>query len=370
LEKKRILVFIGASYVSGLEIATLHLLKGLKGDGQDVRCIVNGWNDGVFRQKLDEAGIPWYQLKIGWIYLRKPMWTMDSLWHWPGAYRECKRILKEFDPEICYFSSFQTAMMIYPLMKGRNNVYNLQEPRERTRKHLTIYRLLNKRIKIFTTVSGKIVRMLQDLDLPAEKIRLIYNGVPALEEMPATPSGDVLRFGIIGQIVPWKGHDTLVDAVERLVGHATARFVVKIFGNDQNEYAQKIKAAIASKGLENYFEWKGFVREQAEIYREVDAVIVPSLSEEPCSLTILESMMRSKGLIVSDRGGNPELVHHNDSGLIFAAGNPADLALCMQFYLKDRTQVEKMGAKAGQRARESFTDTRMTREYFTVFEEL
>jgi glycosyltransferase involved in cell wall biosynthesis len=369
--KKRIIVFIGASYVSGLEIATLHLLNGLKREGHDVRCIVNGWNDGVFRQKLDDAGIAWWQLKIGWLYIRKPSWTMDTLRHWPGAYRECKRILSAFDPQVCFFSSFQTAMMIYPLLKGRNCVYNLQEPRERTWKHRIIYQLLNKHIKVFTTVSRRIVEMLRNLDLPTEKIRLIYNGVPALENVAATaPAGPAIVFAIVGQIVPWKGHDTLVEAVERLMGHASTPFIVKIFGNDQNDYAQALKATIEAKGLTDLFEWKGFVREQEEIYGQTDIVIVPSLSEEPCSLTILESMMRKKGLIVSDRGGNPELVIHGESGLIFAAGNPADLALCMQFWLKDPTLVPKMGEKAGQRALEAFTATRLTREYLQLFAEL
>jgi hypothetical protein len=33
-----------------LEIATLHLLYGLKENGYDVRCMMNGWNDGVFKK--------------------------------------------------------------------------------------------------------------------------------------------------------------------------------------------------------------------------------------------------------------------------------------------------------------------------------
>ncbi|HEY4109839.1 glycosyltransferase family 4 protein [Puia sp.] len=371
MEKKRILVFIGASYVSGLEISTLHLLHGLKRDGHDVRCVVNGWNDGVFRQKLDEAGIPWWQPKVGWLYIRKPLWTLDSLQHWPRAYRECKRILETFDPQVCHFSSFTTALMIYPLLKGRNCVYNLQEPRERNRKHLFIYGLLNKRFKIFTTVSRRIVSMLEGLDIPKEKIRLIYNGVPALENVVATrPAGEAVVFAIVGQIVPWKGHDTLVEAVERLMGHAPVPFVVYIFGNDQNEYSRRLKATIEVKGLTQLFEWKGFVREQAEIYRQTDVIIVPSLSEEPCSLTILEAMMRKKGLIVSDRGGNPELVTHGETGMIFAAGNPADLALCMQYLLGDAALIEKMGEKAGRKALEAFTETRMTQEYEKVYAEL
>ena len=45
---KKILFFTGGSYVAGLEIVTLQLIKGLKDRGFDVRCVVNGWNDGDF----------------------------------------------------------------------------------------------------------------------------------------------------------------------------------------------------------------------------------------------------------------------------------------------------------------------------------
>ena len=52
--RKKILFFIGGSYVSGLEIITLHLIKELKEKGNTVHCIISGWNDGVFKQKLEE----------------------------------------------------------------------------------------------------------------------------------------------------------------------------------------------------------------------------------------------------------------------------------------------------------------------------
>jgi glycosyltransferase involved in cell wall biosynthesis len=370
LNKKKILVFIGGSYVSGLEIATLHLIIGLKATGNDVRCLISGWNDGVFKQKLDDAGIPWYEVKLGWIYLRKPLWTLDTLVHLPGGYFACKKILQSFDPDICHFCNYGTAIILNQLLKGRNCLYNLQEPHQRTQKHLRVYRLLNKRIKIFTTVSRRIVKILEDLEIPAEKIRLIYNGVPPVENISAkTISDRGIVFAIIGQIVPWKGHDTLVDAVEQLAGSGP-QFVVYIFGNDKNEYAGKLRSKIEAKGLAGYFEWKGFVKEQADIYKQVDVVIVPSLSEEPCSLSILESMMRKKGLIVSDRGGNPELVSHNDSGLVFAAEDPAALAGSMRQFLQEPVLIAKMGNRAGERALVDFTETRMTDEYLRVYEDM
>lgn len=363
------MVFIGGSYVSGLEISTLHLINALKLDGHDVRCVINGWNDGVFKQKLNQYNIPWYEVKLGWLYVTKPLWTLDTLVHWPGAFLTCRKILKEFQPDICHFSSYAAVIMLFPLLKGQNGVYNLQEPHLPTKKDLFIYRLLNKRIKIFTTVSKKIVRMLVDLQVPERKIRLIYNGVPLIPERPLKIPGQPVVFGIIGQVVPWKGHETLVDAVEYLAGSSPGELSVRIFGNDKNEYAGVLRAKIAAKNLDRYFEWKGFVNDQAAIYNQVDVAIVPSLSEEPCSLSILESMMYGKGLIVSDRGGNPELISHEETGLIFAAGDFRSLASSILSFLQDPGLITRMGQAANLTAVKKYTDTRMKDEYIIAYDE-
>ena len=373
MNKKKILVFISASYVSGLEVVTLHLIRQLKERGHDVRCVVNGWNDGVFKQKLDESEIPWYQVKLGWLYVTRPWWTLDTLAHWPGAYGHCRKILRDFDPDICHFCTYANVIMLYPLLKGRKSVYNLQETHEPSKKDLWIYGKLNRRIDIFTAVSGHIVKVLRNLHIPAEKIRLVYNGVPVPPVLPARslrPGRDPV-LGIIGQVASWKGHETLVDAVGILARSANAAdFVVAVFGNDKNDFAASLKTRIAREGLERHFVWKGFLPDQAAIYDQVDIVVVPSLSQEPCSLTILESMMRYKALIVSDRGGNPELVDHEDNGLVFSAENAGQLAACISLLLRNPDMAAEMAERAAAKAGKSFTDSNMTDIYINAYTEL
>lgn len=388
VHKQKILVFISASYVSGLEVVTLHLIRQLKARGHDVRCVVNGWNDGVFKAKLDEANIPWYEVKLGWLYVTKPWWTLDTLAHWPGAYSRCRKILRDFDPDICHFCTYANVIMLYPLLKGRKSVHNLQETDEPSKKNLWIYGRLNRRIDLFTAVSGHIVKVLRNLNIPAEKIRLVYNGVPDLpvpaaasepdrtpvrtpDRTPDRTSNRTPVLGIIGQVASWKGHETLIDATGILASSdQPADFVVAVFGNDKNAFAASLKARIAREGLEKYFVWKGFLPDQAAIYDQVDIVVVPSLSQEPCSLTILESMMRSKALIVSDRGGNPELVDHEDNGLIFPAESADKLAACIRLLLQDPAKAAGMAERAGAKARKSFTDSHMTDVYIETYTEL
>jgi glycosyltransferase involved in cell wall biosynthesis len=369
LKKSKILIFVGGSYVSGLEITTINLINSLKLDGHDVRCVINGWNDGVFKQKLDQYDVPWYEVKLGWLYITKPFWTLDTLVHWPQAFWACRKILKEFKPDICHFSSYAPVIMLFPLLKGQNCVYNLHEPHLPTKKDLFIYRLLNKRAGIFITVSKKIARMVGDLQVPEKKIRVIYNGVPLIPERPLKTPGSPIVFGIIGQVVPWKGHETLIDAVEYLTTSSSGEFIVCIFGNDKNEYAGKLRAKIVEKNLDRYFEWKGFVSDQAAIYNQVDVAIVPSLSEEPCSLSILESMMYGKGIIVSDRGGNPELINHEETGFIFSAGDFRSLACHILSFLQNPGLITRMGHAASLKAVEKYTDTRMKDEYLIAYNE-
>jgi len=361
----RILFPAIGSYVSGLEVVTLHLIRKLKEEGHEIKCVVNGWNDGVFISELQKLGVPFEQVKLGWLYLRKPQWTLDSLIHLPRALLAYRRIFREFDPDVCHFINFASVILLYPLLKNRACVYNLQEPHEPSRKHLIIYRILRKRIAIFTAVSKYIEKVLLDLGVPGDRIRLVYNGVPVIQEHKPKEEKNIPVFGIIGQVVSWKGHATLIDAVGLLTGEHS--FLVKIFGNDKTHYAGELKKKMVDSGTNAFFSWEGFVKDQELIYDQVDVVIVPSLSQEPCSLTILESMMRGKSLIVSDRGGNPELIQHGETGLVFKAGDPVRLAENIRIFLEDGAWTLPLGDRAHAIALQRFTVEKMTAVYEDVY---
>ena len=131
-----------------------------------------------------------------------------------------------------------------------------------------------------------------------------------------------------------------------------------------------MKTKIAGYGLEAFFEWEGFVREQQAIYDKVDVVVVPSICNEAFSLTTLEAMMQEKKLIVSNRGAIPELVTDRKTGLIFTAEDPSQLMECMRLYL-DRDAVTTEFARLGfEKAMQAFTDDRMAAAYTGIYSSL
>jgi len=367
----KILFFAGGSYVSGLEIVTIHLLRALKQSGYDVRCVMNGWNDGIFKKKLEEINVPCYEVKLGWLYVRKPLWTFDSLANYPKAFFACKKIINSFNPDILHFCNYHNVVMLYPLIKNKS-VYNLQETHLPSRKHRIIYGLLNKKIQAFTAVSNHIKKVLRNLAVPDSKIHLVYNGIPIVDEsfvknIERLSQAPVLEFAIIGQVAEWKGHSTLLSAVEKLVKDKKNNFIITVYGNDKNSYGDNLKKQIEEKNLGKWFLWKGFVNNQDSIYDTCAVVIVPSLSEEPCSLTIIEAMSRAKGLIVSDRGGNPELIQHEKNGLVFKGGDDISLANCMVTLLENKNKIYELGHEARLKALKEYTSKKMADTYISIY---
>lgn len=368
--KKKILFLTIGSYVGGLEIVTLHLIRKLKAEGHELKCLVTGWNDGRFIRELEELGVPYETVKLGWLYLRKPLWTLDSLVHLPGAYLKCRRILREFRPDVLHYCNFYSVILLYPLLKRWRGVYPLHEEYEPNRKNRIIFKIMNKRVDVFIAISEYIRQALIRLDVPKEKISLVYNGVPPVPHRRLKPEEEKLVFAIIGAVAPWKGHDTLVDAVDLLKGARRRPFVVKVFGNDKNAYAEELRKKIAAKGLDPWFEWEGFVREQQAIYEKVDVVVVPSTCNEACPLATLEAMMWGKNLIGSDRGAIPELVTDRTTGLVFAAEDPNQLKECLQLYLDRDAATAPLAGQAYERAMQTFTEDRMTAGYSEIYSRL
>ena len=370
---KKILFFTGGSYISGMEMVTLHLMSCLKDSGYDVRCIFSGWNDGKFKIKLDEIGIKNYEVKIGWIYITKPLWTIDTLINYPKALRTCKRILKEFNPDFCQYSGFAMTIMLYRLIIP-NSIYGLHETHLPNKKHNVIYYLLNKKIGYFTAVSKHIVNVLENLKIPQNKIKLVYNGIDFPKQVYSSETfineENKIKFAIIGQVVAWKGHELLLEAVEDLIRKGATYLKVLIYGNDQTDFASEFKTKIINKDLINYFEWKGFIDNQNIIYDNCDVVVVPSLSAEPCSLTVIEAMAKGKAIIASDRGGNTELIENGINGLIFNNNDQAKLSDCMAYLINNKEKIIDFGKAAQIKASNNYTKAIMTANYIKIYNSL
>lgn len=134
-----------------------------------------------------------------------------------------------------------------------------------------------------------------------------------------------LRLGYIGQIEPIKGVDVLVKAFRLLPEDANVE--LRIHGDllKNRDYGQALVRLVARDPRIRFmgpFERPAI----ASVMSEIDVVVVPSVWYENSPLVISEAHAARRPVIASNLGGMSEMVDHEVDGLLFEAGNAAELS--------------------------------------------
>jgi glycosyltransferase involved in cell wall biosynthesis len=80
-----------------------------------------------------------------------------------------------------------------------------------------------------------------------------------------------------------------------------------------------------------------------EAWRRASVAIAPSTWPEPCATVVLEAMASGRPVVASDIGGMPDLVSHNETGILVRPADPADLAGAIDRLLSAPDLVARMG---------------------------
>jgi glycosyltransferase involved in cell wall biosynthesis len=201
---------------------------------------------------------------------------------------------------------------------------------------------------------------------PPRLIHLCYNGIDAERFVPpATPREGPLVIGVICALRPEKGLDTLLEAFARLRPETDA--VLRITGS--GPCLPQLQARAAELGLGRRCVFEPGTKQVAERLQAIDIFVLPSLSEA-FSNSLMEAMACGCCVVASRVGGNPELVIDGESGLLFRAGDPADLAKYLALLVADAGLRQRLASGGVQRIREHFTIAqaaqRMAAIYHTV----
>ena len=111
-----------------------------------------------------------------------------------------------------------------------------------------------------------------------------------------------------------------------------------------------------------------FTREQvAELYEISEFTIYPSTAHEPFGLTMLESMVSGKPIIVTDVGGMPEVIEDGVNGFVIRGKDYQMLAERSIQLFKDDTLRKQLGETGKRIVKEKFSAGRMTDDVLKVY---
>lgn len=160
----------------------------------------------------------------------------------------------------------------------------------------------------------------------------------------ASTVSDEGYFFFIGRLDESKGVDVLIDAIEQVLPELPD-CTVKIAGTGPAESRLKSRAADFP---DSAVEFLGFVSEDRKktLLEGARAVVVPSIWMENYPTVVLEAMAHSKPVIGSDRGGIPEMVDHERTGLVYPPTDATALADCL-YQLHTHDDVARSMGAAG-----------------------
>lgn len=175
------------------------------------------------------------------------------------------------------------------------------------------------------------------------------------------------QFVYAGRLDETKGIRNLLEAFSRVNAPASLRIAGR--GPLENE----VRAATARDSRIRYL---GMLS-RTELYEELEAAraaVLPSLYEDNGPLIILEAQARAKAMIVTDRGGPPEFVRHEETGLVVDPERIDHLTEAMQRLALDEGLARRLGARARERVRREHSAAHhyelLTREYENALSEV
>ena len=245
-----------------------------------------------------------------------------------------------------------------------------------TRKKDDFYhRFLYRNVDAYLTITQELSTVAESfLPLDKSKIHLIYHGVPAANNSNNCQSylkdsgldENTFRLVIFGRIEKGKGQHLVIEAVKELnnQGH---NIQLAIIGHIMDkDYFNALQSEIKLNKLEENIYYLGFHNDPTSIMACFNAVILATKCET-FGLVLPEAMRAGVAVIGSNCGGVPEIIKHEETGLLFETENVDDLVKQLLKIVANKDFCEKLAKAGKEEADERFSEEKHFNQLIEIF---
>lgn len=345
-----------APFVGGAEIAAERLAFGLLAQGHGVLMLLG--QRGVVQERMEKAGLR---------CIISPMHHTDK-WHplryW-RARRALARILRHERPDVIHNNDLPTHQIVSDAARG------LGVPRLCHHRFPFPGSAIDWLNKYGAERHLFVSRALMD-EMAAESAQLhsspravLYDGLP----LPPLPDAVRRRQArqalglpvervvvtIAGQVIERKGVADLICAWALLEPDIRGQAELVVVGDDvagQGAYRQAMEQLACQRAVPARF--VGFQENVPEWLTASDVAVVPS-HLEPLGNATLEAMAFALPVVGTLVGGIPEMVLHDQTGLLVAPRTPESLAAAVRRLVLDAELRQRLGQQGRRRCEEMFS---------------
>ena len=225
---------------------------------------------------------------------------------------------------------------------------------------------IEKILAIFTdgivTVSDVLKKELSGIFriAPEEKFFVVELGfeLDKLLGLPRRGEADYVNIGIVGRLVPVKNHKMLFKVGSRLKAQGLK---VKIIVIGDGELRHKLEDYIRELDIEEIVEFKGWIKDLNDIYKELDILTLTSLNEGT-PVSIIEAMAAAKPIVATRVGGVSDIVQDGKSGYLVRSGDEEDFREKLSDLIKDREKRKGFGEYGRELVKDRFSKDRLIKD--------
>lgn len=181
-------------------------------------------------------------------------------------------------------------------------------------------------------------------------IQVVYNGI---KKKPTSLKTQEIRdkygikqhdtvLGTISRLDPIKNQIMMIDSFDQVLAKRPDCKLLIVGDGPERE---NLERHVESLNLQNNIVFTGFKDDPKPYLDVIDVFLLSSLSEGT-SMTLLEAMSEAKPCVVTNVGGNIEILKHEDTGMIVESGNTDAFASTILTVLSDKTLYAKIARNA------------------------
>lgn len=240
-------------------------------------------------------------------------------------------------------------------------------------------RWLHGRMDLIVANSKAVAKDLENEGVSVDKLRLIYNGVDTGRFCPDPSaraevrseleiSDDAVLLITVANLIPYKGHIDLIEALGIAVGELPDGWKLLCIGRDEGLSAELISRA-RELGIADNIRLCG---QRLDVERLLSAADIGLLCshEEGFPNAVLEGMATGLPMIVTNVGGTPEAIGECEVGRMVPSRDPDTLALAIVELVKDPAARKRMGSAARSRVMHYFTFDKCATSYDETYRAL
>tara|TARA_Y100001956_G_scaffold82936_1_gene107017 strand:- start:10143 stop:11246 length:1104 start_codon:yes stop_codon:yes gene_type:complete len=211
-------------------------------------------------------------------------------------------------------------------------------------------------------------------NLPISRIRVIYNGIKSLN-VEKNAIADIKHelnlesasviFGTVARLDPIKNQIMMINAFSEVLKTLPS---AKLLIVGDGEMWKNLHGLVESLGISNAVIFTGYIAKPANYIGAIDIFLLSSFSEGT-SMTLLEAMSLGKPCVVTDVGGNSEVIVHDSTGYVVENDNEQDFASAMLSLATQNHVYEKFSTESVERWVKQFSCDVMNKQMLRVYKD-